>query len=138
MALLLTNYTSALKEILLPYIRNNFPKQTILLDQMKRNAGVNRINDEFVAPIYSGRHGGVATVANALTAQTQTLAEDYARQVNRQLYSDGVGVVSEVLGSVSGTEFSVTRPTASLDDGRSIDWYGSVNGDIDPLKYIAV
>jgi len=172
-----------LKEILLPYIRNNFPKQTILLDQMKRNAGVNRINDEFVAPIYSGRHGGVANLANdgnninaasgrtttrgtvatkivtgaldisklaidasqgdlavenALTAQTQTLAEDYARQVNRQLYSDGVGVVSEVLGSVSGTEFSVARPTASLDDGRSIDWYGSVNGDIDPLKYIAV
>jgi len=150
---------------------------------MKRNAGVNRINDEFVAPIYSGRHGGVANLANdgnninaasgrtttrgtvatkivtgaldisklaidasqgdlavenALTAQTQTLAEDYARQVNRQLYSDGVGVVSEVLGSVSGTEFSVARPTASLDDGRSIDWYGSVNGDIDPLKYIAV
>ena len=172
-----------MKEILLPYIRNNFPKQTILLDQMKRNAGVNRINDEFVAPIYSGRHGGVANLANdgnninaasgrtttrgtvatkivtgaldisklaidasqgdlavenALTAQTQTLAEDYARQVNRQLYSDGVGVVSEVLGSVSGTEFSVARPTASLDDGRSIDWYGSVNGDIDPLKYIAV
>ena len=150
---------------------------------MKRNAGVNRINDEFVAPIYSGRHGGVANLANdgnninaasgrtttrgtvgvkivtgaldisklaidasqgdlavenALTAQTQTLAEDYARQVNRQLYSDGVGVVSEVLGSVSGTEFSVARPTASLDDGRSIDWYGSVNGDIDPIKYIAV
>ena len=172
-----------MKEILLPYIRNNFPKQTILLDQMKRNAGVNRINDEFVAPIYSGRHGGVANLANdgnninaasgrtttrgtvatkivtgaldisklaidasqgdlavenALTAQTQTLAEDYARQVNRQLYSDGVGVVSEVLGSVSGTEFSVARPTASLDDGRSIYWYGSVNGDIDPLKYIAV
>ena len=181
-ALLLTNYTAALKEILLPYIRNNFPKQTILLDQTKRNAGVNRINDEFIAPIYSGRHGGVANLVNdgnnlnsasgrsttrgtvgvkivtgaldisklaidasqgdlavesALTGQTQTLADDYARQVNRQLYSDGVGIVSQVLGSVSGTEFSVTRPTSSLDDGRSIDWYGSVNGDINPLKYIA-
>lgn len=183
MPLLLGSYTAALKEILLPYIRNNFPKQTILLDQMKRNAGVNRINDEFIAPIYSGRHGGVANLVNdnsnlnsasgrsttrgtvgvkivsgaldisklaidasqgdlavesALTAQTQTLAQDYARQVNRQLYSDGVGAVSQVLGSVSGTEASVTRPDANLDDGRSIDWYGSVNGDIDPLKYVAV
>src|SRR3990167_8714682 len=182
MALLLTNYTSALKEILLPFIRNNFPKQTILLDQMKRNAGVDRINDEFVAPLYTGRHGGVSNLANdnnnlnsasgrsttrgtgsvklitgaldisklvidasqgdlavenSLTAQTKTLADDYARQVNRQLYSDGVGVVSQVLGSVSGTEFSVMRPDSGLDDGRSIDWYGSVNGDIDPIKYLA-
>src|SRR3990167_1417936 len=182
MALLLSNYTSALKEILLPFIRNNFPKQTILLDQMKRNAGVDRINDEFVAPLYTDRHGGVSNLANdnnnlnsasgrsttrgtgsvklitgaldisklvidasqgdlavenSLTAQTKTLADDYARQVNRQLYSDGVGVVSQVLGSVSGTEFSVMRPDSGLDDGRSIDWYGSVNGDIDPIKYLA-
>jgi len=183
MALLLTNYTSALKEILLPYIRNNFPKQTILLDQMKRNAGVNVINDEFIAPIYTGRHGGVTNLANdgnninaasgrstsrgtvapkivtgaldisklaidasqgntlavenALVAQTRTLADDFARHVNRQLYSDGVGVVSQVLGSVSGTEFSVMRPDSGLDDTRSIDWYGSVNGDIDPIKYLA-
>src|SRR3990172_3621627 len=182
MALLLSNYTAALKEILLPYIRNNFPKKTILLDQMKRNAGVDRINNEFIAPVYTTRHGGVTNLANdnanlnaasgrstsrgtvspkivtgaldisklaidasqgdlavenALTAQTKTLADDFARHVNRQHYSDGVGVVSQVLGSVSGTEFSVMRPDSGLDDGRSIDWYGSVNGDIDPIKYLA-
>jgi len=182
MALLLSNYTAALKEILLPYIRNNIPKKTILLDQMKRNAGVDRINNEFIAPVYTTRHGGVTNLANdnanlnaasgrstsrgtvspkivtgaldisklaidasqgdlavenALTAQTKTLADDFARHVNRQHYSDGVGVVSQVLGSVSGTEFSVMRPDSGLDDGRSIDWYGSVNGDIDPIKYLA-
>lgn len=64
MAILLSNVTSALKEVLLPYIQDNFPKQTILLDQMKRMAGAEFINDEFVAPIYSGRHGGVANLGN--------------------------------------------------------------------------
>ena len=64
MAILLSNVTSALKEVLLPYIQDNFPKQTILLDQMKRMAGAEFINDEFVAPIYSGRHGGVANLAS--------------------------------------------------------------------------
>lgn len=64
MAQLLTNYTSALKEILLPYIVDNFPKQTLLLDKMKRNGGVQFINDEFIAPIWSGRHGGIGNLAN--------------------------------------------------------------------------
>ena len=64
MAILLSNVTSALKEVLLPYIQDNFPKQTILLDQMKRMAGAEFINDEFIAPIYSGRHGGVANLGN--------------------------------------------------------------------------
>lgn len=48
----------------MPYIQDNFPKQTILLDQMKRMSGVEFINDEFVAPLWSGRHGGIANLAN--------------------------------------------------------------------------
>ena len=180
--MLQSNYTAALTEVLLPYIRDNFPKETILLDQMKRNAGVNRINDEFIAPVRTGRHPGVANLANdgnniissngatfsrgtvsrkiltgafdishlamkssqgelavkaALQEQAETLTSDFARGINRQLYSDGVGVVSQVAGSVSGTEFSLTRPDTSLDDGRSIDWYGSVNGDLSVDKYLA-
>ena len=179
---LLSNYTAALKEVLLPYIRDNYPKETVLLDQVKRNAGVSRINDEFIAPVRTSRHGGVANLANdgnnivsangattsrgtvatkivtgafdishlsvqaskgelavknSLQFQAETLASDFGRHINRQMYSDGVGVISQVLGSVSGTEFSVMRPDANLDDGRSIDWYGSVNGDIDPIKYFA-
>jgi hypothetical protein len=184
MALLLSNYTAALKEIVLPYIQDNFPKDKILVDQMKRNAGVTFINDEFIAPVRTSRHGGIASMGNdgnnvnaangastsrgtvsvkthsgafnisklamdasatskgavqaALEFQTQTLASDFGRHINRMLYSDGVGAVSMVLGSVSGTEASVTYPTASLDDGRSIDWYGTINNDIAADKYLAV
>lgn len=184
---LLTNYVGALREVLLPYIRDNFPKKTILLDQMKRNAGVNMINNEFHAPIRTSRHGGVANLGNdgnnvisasgpalgkgtvsvkmvtgafniskltidatksnqlavqsALEFDTQTLTKDFARQVNRQLYNDGVGVVSKVRtsgGSVGVGTIAVEALTASVDDGRTIDWYGTVNGDISPTKYIAV
>lgn len=182
----LSDYTAALKEVLLPYIRDNFPKKTILLDQMKRNAGVSPINNEFIAPIRSTRHGGVANLAddgnnvitsggpdttrgtvpveivsgafnisklavdaskgnslaveNSLEFQARTLAKDFARQVNRQLYHDGVGVVSMVRatgGSVGAGTIAVEAPDANLDDGRSIDWYGTINGDISPTKYFA-
>ena len=187
MPLLLSNYSSALKEILLPYIQDNFPKQTIALDQFKRNANVTFINDEFIAPVWSGRHGGVANLADdgnnvvsaagrtttrgtvpvetvtgafdisrlaidatktskgavesALTSQARTLATDFARHVNRQVYNDGIGVVSMVRatgGSVSTGTIAVETPDGSLDDGRSIDWYGTINGDISPTKYFAV
>jgi len=184
---ILSDYTAALKDILLPYIRDNFPKKTILLDQMKRNAGANFINDEFIAPVYTGRHGGVANLAddnnsvinaggrstsrgtvstkivtaaldisdlviratksnqsaveNALVAQTNTMVKDFSRQVNRQLYSDGVGVVSMVRatgGSVGTGTIAIETQDANLDDGRSVDWYGTINGDILPNKYFAV
>src|SRR3990167_1911395 len=184
MPLLLSNYTAALKEVVLPYIRDNFPKDKILVDQMKRNAGVTRFNDEFIAPVRTSRHGGVANLAddgnnvvsssgattsratvpveiltaafdisrlaidaskgpmmaveNAMTFQAKTVTSDFGRHVNRQMYHDGVGIVSQILGSVNGTHASIMRPDANLDDGRSIDWYGSVNGDIDPNKYLAV
>lgn len=177
-------YTSALKEVLLPYIQDNYPKQTILLDQMKRDAGQQFINDEFLFPVRTTRHGGVSNLANDgnnvvsssgartsrgtvtpkritgafeisdmvirasrnsqgavesdLTFQTDSMVTDFARHINRQLYSDGVGVVSQVLGSVGAGTVSLIYPNASLDDGRSIDWYGTVNNDISPVKYLAV
>ena len=184
-ALLLGDYLGALKEILLPYIKDNFPKQTILLDQLKRNTNVQFMNDEFIAPVWTNRHGGVAALANdgnsittargrsvsrgtvpveivyggfdmselvmdastaqgaveqSLTAQTKTLRTDFSRQINRMMYSDGIGVVSMVRatgGSVGTGTIAVEMPTASLDDARSIDWYGTVNGDISPTKYFA-
>lgn len=184
MAATLSTYTSALKEVLLPYIQDNYPKETPLLDSFKRDVNQHFINDEWLFPIRNSRHGGVANLANDgnnivsssgarttrgtvsprritgafdisdmviraskkgqgaveadLTFQSETLAADFGRHINRQLYSDGVGVVSQVLGSVSGTEASVMYPDANLDDGRSIDWYGTINGDIDPMKYIHV
>ena len=186
MAHLLSNYSAALKEVVLPYIKDNFPKDKILVDQMKRNAGVTFINDEFIAPVRTSRHGGIAAMADdgnnvvsssgaqfsrgtvsvkrlsaafdisdlvmkasnsakgavesSLEVQTRTLTSDYGRFVNRMLYHDGVGIVSQVRttgGSVGAGTAALEYPDSNLDDGRSIDWYGTINGDISPVKYLA-
>jgi len=64
MAIALSDVSNALQKVIMPYIRDNFPKQTILLDQVKRNAGVSFMNDNFYASVRSGRHGGVANLAS--------------------------------------------------------------------------
>lgn len=180
MAIALSDVSNALQKVIMPFIQDNLPKQTILLDQLKRNQGVTFMNDYFYAPIRTGRHGGVVNLANdsnsllsgkssigqasvgvkiltgtfdisklaidatksakgavenQLTFQARTLATDFARSINRQYYSDGVGVVSEFAGSAASAVY-VRFPTASLDDVRST-FYGSINGDISPTKYLA-
>jgi len=191
--LLLSDIIATLKEVLLPYVQDNFPKKTILLDQMKRDSETLVMNDEFIAPIYTTRHGGVANLAddgnsvissggrntsratvsveivtgalnisklaidasksntlavqNSLQAQSEKLSSDFARHVNRQLYGGGDGVVSMVRttgGSVGTGTIAVEAIATSeagygtVDDGRAVDYYGTINGDISPTKYFAV
>lgn len=181
MAVALSDVSGALQTIIKPFVQDNFPKETILLDKFKRNVDVEVFNNNFYAPVRTRRHSGVANLANGgsklvsggaqigqasvgvkiltgtfdiqkltidatsstkksvvsqMSYQAKTLTTDFARQVNRQLYGDGVGVVSEVAGSTSGTAFTIRNVSASNDDGRTIDNYGSVNGDINPNKYL--
>jgi len=182
MAILISDVSNALQKVIMPFIQDNFPKQTILLDKVKRNKGVTFMNDNFYAPLRSSRHGGVAALAdddnilvtgkasiaqasvpvriltatfdisklaidatktakgaveNQLTFQASTLASDFARSVNRQYYSDGSGIVSQVSSSAAATTVNLLRPNSSIDDGRALDRVGSINGDISPSKYLA-
>lgn len=75
-------------------------------------------------------------VENQLTFQARTLASDFSKDVNRQYFSDGVGVLSQVAASVGEGTLSLQQPNSSLDDTRSSDWYGTINGDIAPAKYV--
>jgi hypothetical protein len=78
-------------------------------------------------------------VESALTFQTTSLASDFGRALNRMLFGDGIGVVSKVRasgGSVGSGTAALEYPDANTDDGRTKDWYGTVNGDLSPLKYI--
>jgi len=186
MAFLLADVSNALHNILLPYVRDNFPSQTIILDQVKRNSGVTFMNNKFYAPMRSTRHGGVTNLASdssltisgtaglsqanvsvkimsgafdisklaidatkssqsavtqALTFQAKALATDFARSANRQIYGDASGIVAQVAntsGSVgAGTVAVIPVNTSTNDDGRALDRYGTVNGDISPTKYLA-
>jgi len=184
MALILSDVSNTLQKVIMPYIRDNFPTQTILLSQVKRNTGVSLfMNDYFYAPIRTGRHGGVGwlssdanklttgktsfgqarvavklltgtfdiskltidatktakgAVENQLVYQATTLAKDFARLVNWQYFGDGSGALCQAAGSTSATEFPVELVDANGmgDDGRCYDRYGTINSDIDPLKYI--
>ncbi len=75
-------------------------------------------------------------VENQLTFQAKTLTKDYARNINRQMFSDGFGIVSEVAGSASGSTFTIQNVTSSDQDTRTVDNFGSVNGDIAPNEYL--
>lgn len=48
--------TNTLQKVIMPYIRDNFPTNTIFLDQVKRNSDVTYFNDNFYAPVRTGRH----------------------------------------------------------------------------------
>lgn len=170
--------------MILPYIQDNFNKQTILLDQLKRNTGVTFMNDNFYAPVRSSRHGGITNLANdgnvlrsgsasigqayvpvkiltgsfdisklvldatktskgavenQLTFQASSLASDFAKGVNRQFYSDGLGVLCEVASSAAAAVFVAQLAddsTAGTNDTRLLDTYGTVNGDISPTEYL--
>lgn len=87
-------------------------------------------------PVIDATKTTKGAVENQLTFQARTLADDFAKDVNRQLFGDGSGIISQVLGSVGASTASLTYKDANLDDGSSIDNYGSVNGDISPVKYI--
>ncbi len=181
MAVSLSDVSGALRTVIMPYVKDNFPKATPLLDQMKRDADIEVFNNNFYAPIRTSRQAGVTNLANggsklvsggatigsantavkiltgtfdiqkltidatsstkqsvakALGFQATTLASDFARNINRQLLGDGIGVVSEVAGSTSGTAFTIQPISASVDDGRVLNTYGSVNGDIAANKYL--
>ena len=181
-ALILANATAVLKEVIQPYVQDNFPKQTILLDQMKRNAGVTPINNAFHAAVRTTRHGGVTNladddntinstvgiawsrgsvsvkqvvgafnisklaidasqgdkraIANTFQEQAKAMVSDFARDVNRQLYGDASGIIGQVNGSTSGTEVTIRSLNASVDDGRTLDYYGTVNDDVAAGAYL--
>ena len=181
-ALILANATAVLKEVIQPYVQDNFPKQTILLDQMKRNAGVTTINNAFHAAVRTSRHGGVTNlgdddnninatagiawsrgsvgvkqvvgafnisklaidasqgdkraIANTFQEQAKAMVSDFAREVNRQLYGDATGIIGQVNGSTSSTEITIRSLNASVDDGRTRDYYGTVNDDVAAGAYI--
>jgi hypothetical protein len=81
--------------------------------------------------------GDRGAVENAMQFQMKTLKNDFAKNINRQYHSDGVGVISEVSGSVGTGTLTVVYPTASVDDGRVTPYYGAINYDIKPTKYFA-
>lgn len=81
-----------------------------------------------------GREGAVES---AMEFQMRTLTTDFAKSVNRQYFSDGVGLIAQA-GSVGAGTLSVTYPGGTAPDdtrGDIAGWFGPINYDIKPTKY---
>lgn len=90
-------------------------------------------------PVKKATANNQGAVASALTFQLKALKTDFSKNVNRQYFSDGVGIVAQVSGSVGVGTLSVILPDSSLDDTRGdyVDYFGPINYDIKPNQYIA-
>lgn len=84
--------------------------------------------------------GDKLAVESALDFQMRTIKNDFVKTVNRQYFSDGVGVLAQVAntsGSVGSGTLAVIYPDTNLDDTRGdiSGWHGPINYDIRPTKY---
>jgi len=180
----MSNYTSAFKQVIQPYIQDNVPSQTKLLKVLKKNDSVEFFNNAFYFAVRTNRHGGVVNLANptrklvtgyaetsqgsvtpkyltatfdisdvvmkasenrvgaveaALEFQMKSLTTDFSKNINRQYFSDGVGILAQA-GSVGAGTLSVTYPGGTAPDDTRGDisgWFGPINYDIKPTKYFA-
>lgn len=180
MAVLITDVTSTLQKVILPYVRDNFNKVNKAFNLINRNEGVQYMNNAFHASIRTGRSAGVVNLAtdnssvlpsgdslgqasvgvkiqtgafdisklvidatqttkgaieNELIRQADGVLNDFTKSANRQFYSDGYGVLAQV-GAQGTTSVAVEMPDSDLDDTRPVDYYGTVNADMYPTKYI--
>lgn len=64
----LSNISNVLKKVIAPAIQEVLPQETIWFDMLKTNAGVTPMaNNTFYISIRSGRHSGIASVAEGAT-----------------------------------------------------------------------
>src|SRR3990167_10274799 len=157
MAIVISDVSNALKKVILPYIQDNYTKNHLLLDQIRKDADVQFLNNNFYAPVRSSRHGGGGNLANdgsklvsskssigqpyigvkiitgtfdiskltldatktkegavenQLSFQAKTLTSDFSKDLNRQYYSDGLGVLSQVSSSAAATSVVLMLPNA--------------------------
>lgn len=78
-------------------------------------------------------------VESGMEFQMRTLKTDFAKNINRQYFSDGVGILAQA-GSVGAGTLSVTYPGGTAPDDTRGDisgWFGPINYDIKPTKYFA-
>lgn len=80
--------------------------------------------------------GNKLAVESALSFEMKSLKNDFAKNINRQYMSDGRGVVAMVQGSLSATTFSVIYAGTGLDDTLTTPYYGPINYDLKPTKYL--
>lgn len=63
MALTISDISAVLKKVIIPTIQDQMRKESVLLDKVQKNAGVNIANNTIYIAARTGRHSGIYTVA---------------------------------------------------------------------------
>ncbi len=127
--------------------------QTLATDKSKLNSGGAPLSQGTIAPAYLAGVFDISDVVikasrsrrqalqSDLQFQAQALVQDFSKQANRQYFSDGYGVIAQVVGSVGVGTVSIQYPDAALGSASGTPiYYGTtnINGDILPWsKYLA-
>ena len=127
--------------------------QNLANDKSKLNSGGASLTQGTLSPMYMAGVFDISDVAikasqsrrqaiqSDLQFQAQAMVKDFSKSFNRQAFSDGYGVVAQVVGSVGAGTVSIQYPDSALGSavGNPI-YYGTtnINGDIQPwAKYFA-
>ena len=127
--------------------------QSIANDKSKLNTGGAALSQGTIGPTYQAGVFDISDVAikasrtrkqalqSDLQFQAQALVSDFSKQLNRQYFSDGFGVIAQVVGSVGVGTVSIQYPDSALGSASGTPvYYGTtnINGDIQPwAKYFA-
>ena len=127
MALLLADVANVLHNILLPYVRDNLPKQTILLDQVKRNSGVTFLNSTFYAPLRTTRHGGVTNLAADSSSTVSGTAGLGQASVTTKIVSGAFDISDLAIDATKSSQSAVTNALTFQAESLMTDFSRSIN-----------
>jgi len=132
--------------------------QNLANDKSKLNTGGAPLSQGSITPVYMAGVFDISDVVikasrsrkqalqSDLQFQAQALVKDFSKQINRQYFSDGVGIIAMVSqsgGSVGAGTVQIQYPdaTAGSIDTRATSYYGTVGGinyDVSPwAQYFA-
>src|SRR3990167_3211440 len=104
----LTNYSSVLREVILPYIQDNFPNQKITLNQFKKSVDSTVMNNNFHVPLRTARHGGITSLANDGNNLNATNGATFSRgSIGVKTHSGAFNISKLAIEASSGDKLAI-------------------------------
>ncbi len=101
------DYSNALEKVIQPYIQDNIPSQTKLLQVLKKNDNVQIFNNNFYAPVRTNRHGGVVNLASDKSSIRTGNAPVNQANVGQKLLTGTFDISDVVIKSSASNKLAV-------------------------------
>lgn len=134
MALTISNISAVLKKVIIPVIQNQLPKESVLFDKIKRNAGVTISNNTIYIAARTGRHSGIYNVAEG--NQPYTGKAKYEQPYTDLKYAFGtleltdqaIAATNEGNGSIKAIASILNTEITALKDDIKMDINRQMHG----------